>query len=89
MKKVNTEKDLTDSVEIITEDELGRIAQLINITFEQIRQDFINFQANAHQIGAATIQAAAATEQSKSNLIQLQLNIASIVSATEQMSVSI
>jgi methyl-accepting chemotaxis protein len=89
MKKMNTEKDLTDSVEIITEDELGVIAKLINITFEEIREDFISFQANAYQIAAATVQSAAATEQSKSNLIQLQLNIASIVSATEQMSVSI
>jgi methyl-accepting chemotaxis protein len=89
MKKVDAEKDLTDSVEIITEDELGKIAELINITFENIREDFISFQENAHQIGAATIQAASATEQSKANLIKLQLDISSIASATEEMSVSI
>jgi methyl-accepting chemotaxis protein len=89
MKKVNVEKDLTDSVKIITEDELGRIAKLINITFENIREDFISFQENAHQIGEATTQAASATEQSKANLTQLQLDISSIASATEEMSVSI
>jgi methyl-accepting chemotaxis protein len=89
MKNVNAEKDLTDKVEIITEDELGRIAKLINITFENIRKDFINFQENAHQIGAATEQAASATDQSKANLTQLQLDISSIASATEEMSVSI
>jgi methyl-accepting chemotaxis protein len=89
MKKMNTEKDLTDSVAVITEDELGRIATLINITFAHIREDFIKFQENAQQIASATIQAASATEQSKANLMQLQLDISSIASATEEMSVSI
>jgi methyl-accepting chemotaxis protein len=89
MKKIDAEKDLTDSVEIITEDELGRIAKLINITFEDIRADFVSFQENAYQIGVATTQAASATQQSKANLTQLQLDISSIASATEEMSVSI
>jgi methyl-accepting chemotaxis protein len=89
MKKVDLEKDLTDKVELITEDELGKIAKLINITFTNIRTDFISFQENAHQIGEATEQAACATEQSKANLTRLQLEISSIASATEEMSASI
>ena len=89
MTKVDSEKDLTDTVEIITEDELGAIAKLMNITFANIRTDFINFQENAHQMGKATEQAASATEQSKANLTQLQSDISSIASATEEMSVSI
>jgi methyl-accepting chemotaxis protein len=89
MKKVNLEKDLTDKVELITDDELGTIAKLINITFTNIRTDFISFQENAHQIGEATEQAACATEQSKANLTRLQLEISSIASATEEMSASI
>jgi methyl-accepting chemotaxis protein len=89
MKKVDSEKDLTDKVELITDDELGTIAKLINITFTNIRTDFISFQENAHQIGEATEQAACATQQSKANLTQLQLEISSIASATEEMSASI
>jgi methyl-accepting chemotaxis protein len=89
MNKVNLEKDLTDKVELITEDELGIIAKLINITFTNIRTDFISFQENADQIGEATEQAACATEQSKVNLKRLQLEISSIASATEEMSASI
>ena len=89
MTKVDSEKDLTDTVEIITEDELGGIAKLMNVTFTNIRTDFINFQENAHQMGKATEQAASATEQSKTNLTQLQADISSIASATEEMSVSI
>lgn len=89
MKTVDTEKDLTDSIEVLTEDELGRIASLINVTFSNIRTDFTNFQTNAHEIAEATIQAASATEQSKDNLIQLQMDISSIASAIEEMSGSI
>ncbi|UCX04798.1 methyl-accepting chemotaxis protein [Shewanella glacialimarina] len=89
MKKIDTEKDLTDSVEIMTEDELGRIAKLINITFSNIRKDFASFQENAHKIGVATIQASSASKESKDSLMQLQIDISSIASATEQMNASI
>ena len=89
MKNVDSEKDLTDTVEIITEDELGVIAKLMNITFANIRADFINLQENAYQMGQATEQTASATQQSKANLTQLQSDISSITSATEEMSVSI
>jgi methyl-accepting chemotaxis protein len=89
MKNVDSEKDLTDTVEIITEDELGVIAKLMNITFANIRADFINFQENAYQMEQATEQTASATQQSKANLTQLQADISNIASATEEMSVSI
>jgi methyl-accepting chemotaxis protein len=89
MRKVDGEKDFTDPVEVFTEDELGKIAELINLTFKNIRLDFISFQKNAQEIGEATLQAASATDQSKANLNQLQMNISSIASATEEMSVSI
>ena len=89
MKNVDSEKDLTDTFEVITEDELGVIAKLMNITFANIRADFINFQENAYQMGEATEQTASATQQSKANLTQLQADISSIASATEEMSVSI
>ncbi|WP_434937680.1 methyl-accepting chemotaxis protein [Shewanella sp. HL-SH8] len=89
MKKIDTEKDLTDSVEIMTEDELGRIAKLINITFSNIRKDFASFQENAHKIGVATMQASSASKESKDSLMQLQIDISSIASATEQMNASI
>ena len=69
MKNVDSEKDLTDTVEIITEDELGVIAKLMNITFANIRADFINLQENAYQMGQATEQTASATQQSKAKQI--------------------
>ena len=62
---------------------------LINITFKHIRADFISFQENALQIVAATTKAASATNQSKTNLTQLQLNLFSIASTTEEISPSI
>ena len=61
----------------------------MNLTFTNIRNDLIKFQYDAHQIGEAALQGASATEQSKANLQALQLDISSIASATEEMSVSI
>ncbi|MDT0593321.1 methyl-accepting chemotaxis protein [Glaciecola petra] len=89
MSKVNSENDLTDSVAIVSEDDLGKIAKLINVTFEHIKEDFISFQGNAQQIVKATLQAASATDQSKANLVKLQLDISSIASASEEMSANV
>lgn len=89
MNKVNKTKDLTDSIEVISEDELGAIASLINHTFLEIKQDFISFQEAANQITSATNEAAAATNQSQTNLTQLQLDISNIANSTGEMSDSV
>lgn len=89
MHAVDDDKNLTEQAEIITQDELGRIAELINLTFMHVREDFNRFQLNATEISSASIQTAAAVEQSKNNLVQLQLDIAGIASATEEMTASI
>ncbi|MEP1870654.1 MAG: nitrate- and nitrite sensing domain-containing protein, partial [Paraglaciecola sp.] len=89
MNKVNKTKDLTDSIDVISEDELGAIASLINQTFLEIKQDFISFQEAANQITSATNEAAAATNQSQTNLTQLQLDISNIANSTGEMSDSV
>lgn len=89
MHAVDKHKDFTTQAEIITHDDLGHIAQSINETFFHVRQDLQRFQTNAIEINEASTQTAAAVEQSKHNLIQLQLDISGIASATEQMTASI
>lgn len=89
MHAVDDDKNLTEKAVIITQDELGQIAELINLTFLHVRDDFSRFQQNAAEISAASTQTAAAVGQSKSNLVQLQLDIAGIASATEQMNTSV
>lgn len=89
MHAVDDDKNLTEQAEIITQDELGRIAELINLTFLHVREDLNHFQQNASEISSASVQTAAAMEQSKNNLVQLQLDIAGIASATEEMTASI
>lgn len=89
MRKVDSDKDLTGEIKIVTEDELGKIASLINDTFGNIRADFNSFKENAYQIGQATSSAVNATNESKDSLMQLQLDISSIATATEEMSASI
>lgn len=85
MNKVNKTKDLTDSIEVISEDELGAIASLINQTFLEIKQDFISFQDAANKITSATNDAAAAANQSQTNLTHLQLDISNIANSTGEM----
>lgn len=89
MHAMDKDKDLTRQIEIITQDDLGRIAKLINNTFLRLRKDFQRFQANAIEINDASTQASAAVKQSKNNLVQLQLDISGIASATEEMTASI
>ncbi|MEP0356737.1 methyl-accepting chemotaxis protein [Paraglaciecola sp.] len=89
MNKVHSQKDLTDSIQVISEDELGAIASLINQTFLEIKQDLMSFQEAANQITSATNEAAAATNQSQTNLTQLQREISDIANSTEEMSDSV
>ena len=89
MHAVDKHKNLTEQADIITQDDLGQIAELINKTFFHVREDLQRFQANAIKINQASTRTAAATEQSKHNLIQLQLDISGIATATAEMTASI
>jgi methyl-accepting chemotaxis protein len=89
MLAVNKDNDLTETAKIISEDDLGKIAELLNLTFAHIREDFMSFQLHAAEISAASVQSSAAVEQSRSNLTRLQLDITGIASATEEMTASI
>lgn len=89
MTAVDQDKDLTQTVQIISQDELGEIARLINVTFEHVKQDFTQFLDDASVIASSSHQTASAVEQSKANLIQLEDDITSIAGAIEQLGASI
>lgn len=89
MQAVDQNNDLTETAEVISQDDLGKIAELLNQTFSHIRRDFSSFQQHASEISAASMQSSAAVEQSRSNLTRLQLDITGIASATEEMTASI
>lgn len=89
MLAVDQNNNLTETAEVISQDDLGKIAELLNQTFSHIRRDFVTFQQHASEISSASIQSSAAVEQSRSNLTRLQLDITGIASATEEMSASI
>lgn len=89
MVAVDEEKDLTQVAVIKSEDELGEIAKLINLTFEHVKSDFAQFQDNASEIASAATQTASATHQSKANLVQLQQDIEGIAESMVEMSKSV
>lgn len=89
MVAVDEEKDLTQVAVIKSEDELGEIARLINLTFEHVKSDFAQFQDNASEIASAAMQTATATQQSKANLVQLEKDIVGIAESMVEMSKSV
>lgn len=89
MRAVDENRDLTEVARVISNDDLGKIAELLNQTFAHIREDFLSFQQHASEISAASVQSSAAVEQSRGNLTRLQLDITGIASATEEMTSSI
>lgn len=89
MMKVDEHNDFTHTAKIISHDDLGKIAKHLNQTFAHVRSDLMSFQQHSAEISAASIQSSASVEQSRSNLVQLQLDISGIASATEEMTASI
>ncbi|MDC0603191.1 methyl-accepting chemotaxis protein, partial [Aliiglaciecola sp.] len=81
--------DLTQVAAVKSEDELGDIAKLINLTFEHVKSDFAQFQGNASEIASAAMQTATATQQSKANLVQLEKDIVGIAESMVEMSKSV
>jgi methyl-accepting chemotaxis protein len=83
------ERNLTDQIEVVTFDELGKAAAKINILTKQFDDDLVEFHNLSNLISNATHETAAAINQSQNNLIEQEKGIQTIASAAEQMNVNI
>ncbi len=83
------ERNLTDQIEVVTFDELGKAATNINILTLQFDEDLVEFHHLSNHISHATHETAAAINQSQNNLIEQEKGIQTIASATEKMNVNI
>ena len=81
--------DLSQRINIITQDDLGEVANLVNQTFARLREDFIQLQSSSAEIATASTQTAAATRQSKSNLQKQKENLANALSSVEEINLKI
>ncbi|TDF37612.1 chemotaxis protein [Alteromonadaceae bacterium M269] len=89
MSEVSSHRDLTQTIEKISHDDLGDIADKLNHTFKQLKEDLVTFQDYAGQVASASMESTVALEQSQNNLRSQQNDIGAIVSATEQMKDSV
>lgn len=89
MHLISDEKDLTQVIEKISYDDLGNIADNLNNTFAQLREDLVTFQDYATQVASASMETTVVLEQNQANMENQQKDISTILSATEDMKLSV
>jgi methyl-accepting chemotaxis protein len=89
MQEVSNNRDLTQTISKISHDDLGDIAVSLNATFRQLKEDLITFQDYASQVASSSMETTVVLEQSQANLEDQQKDISVILSATEDMKLSV
>lgn len=82
-------KDLTATIEADSEDEIGQMAQALNITVESIRQMLTEIQQSAEQMATATEQIATAASETSSSAKRQSSQVQHVALSAQQMSSSI
>ena len=83
------ERDLADEIEVVSSDELGESADKINVLTKQFEEDLIELGLVSKKITVSIHETAVAISQSQENLVEQQMGIQTIASASEQMSENI
>lgn len=88
LKRV-ADKDLTAALEANSNDEIGQMAQALNITVESIREMVLEIQNSSGQMAAATEQIAAAATETSSSARQQTNQVQHVAASAQQLSDSI
>ncbi|WP_241651935.1 methyl-accepting chemotaxis protein [Pseudoalteromonas phenolica] len=80
---------MADEIEVLSSDELGESAQKINALTKQFEEDLIELGLVSKKITVSIHETAVAISQSQENLVEQQMGIQTIASASEQMSANI
>ncbi|MBD5771442.1 methyl-accepting chemotaxis protein [Marinomonas colpomeniae] len=89
MSLVETDHDISNSIDIVSSDDLGEIATLLNNTFSRLRVDFSEFQKYSSDIADESKSTATTTLQSQSSLKAQQDSVARSASLIESVSIGI
>ncbi len=89
INQVMSSRDLTQTISVISDDDLGEVAVKVNEVFRQFRDDLELFQRYAEQVDGAAQATARSIEKNDSNLQTQQQDISTIAAAAEEMSASI
>ena len=82
-------RDLADEISVVTQDELGNTASLVNKLTHLFEQDLKDFGQASHKISVATSETATSIAQSQANLVEQKSGVESIAAVTEEMNASI
>lgn len=85
INKAIEQRDLAEQIPIITQSELGKIAENINSLTLQFEKDLIEFLSVSKSITTSTNETAVAISQSEENLTEQQESVQMIVRAAEKM----
>ena len=83
------QRDLADEIKVVSSDELGESAQKINAMTKQFEGDLIELGLVSKKITVSIHETAVAISQSQENLVEQQMGIKTIASASEQMTANI
>lgn len=82
-------KDLTATLDANSNDEIGQMAQALNITVESIREMVLEIQNSSGQMAAATEQISAAATETSSSARQQTNQVQHVAASAQQLSDSI
>ncbi|GAA5314818.1 MAG: methyl-accepting chemotaxis protein [Candidatus Pelagadaptatus aseana] len=85
MQSLTDNRDLTQSIDTITKDDLGKIALQLNDTLAQLRSDFESFQESAHEVAASSHQSVESSGQSKQGLLDMHARVENLTGLTQQL----
>lgn len=89
MVAVAERRDLSEQVEIITQDDLGQVATALNTTLAELRKDFAAILQYSQEIASASTETAATTEQTNVNIANERESISACRKSTEELNSSI
>ena len=89
MRAVEVDHDLSQQATLITEDDLGDVAQSLNKTVSRLQSDFTTFQQFATEIASASSQSASTTEQTSANIAAQRQSVSNSRQTSERLTESI
>ena len=87
--QLKNDHDISHTIPIVIEDNIGGIARALNDAFQQLSNDILEFQQSAIEIASAAEQAAATTNKSNDNLSRQENAVLKLKQFTDSVNTSI
>ena len=89
LNDITNQRDLTISIEKLSNDDLGKVVELINQLISEFRHDFQEFQNSANEIASASEQGAQSADRTNRTLIEQEQSLSLSLMSAEGISLAI